>query len=215
MKKLFLLICVVAIGADAFAYRTQEQVLHKRVENAVVKKTVQDLLSAAKQADMRSLRIRWAQLGKEEALAQTDRYGNNILHIAKNTEVFNFVWQRLTEEEREIVLSQRNNAGETPLIAQIIYGHEPIFLQYFPQTRLYKQLQETSNSLANEGLNREVAKIKGEELIKTCSVGGITMWQRAHGLAQGAQADGRYGVYREAMQQVEKMIADVAPFLVK
>lgn len=215
MKKLLLLISVLVITTGVFAHPTREQILHRNVESAVVKYTVLDLLSAAKRGDMRSVRIRWAQLGKEEAIAQRDKYGNNILHLAKNTEVFHFVWQRLTDDEREALLTQRNKSGETPFMAQIIYGHEPVFLEFFPQSRLYKQLQNTTSSLAQEGLAKQVGEMKREELIKECSLGGVTMWQRAHGLTQAAQADSRYSVYHSAMQQVEDMLAQVAPFLVK
>ncbi len=218
MKKLLLLTGILLFSTASFAYPNEQETVNHVYRAAEHQATVQQmglkLLKAAQNGQMRKFRTLLAQADKASLLV-TDDYGRNILHVARNKQIFGFVWSMLRPAERKVLLLQRNNTGETPLMAHIVYGHEDIFLTYFPQTELYQRLQKTTAGLSGTGLARQTAEIEKAELIKECSIGGMTMWQRANALTVGAYGDSYAAASRDSMKRVRDMIGAVAPFLIK
>ena len=218
MKKTFLLVGVLFLSAAAFAYTYEQTAANHVYQEAEQQVNIQEmgreLLAAAQKGKMKQFRELLSQANKR-ALLVTDDYGRNILHVARNKHIFDLAWAVLDPVSRESLLAQRNKAGETPLMAHIVFGHEQIFLSYFPQTQLYQRLQKTTAGLNSVGLARQSAEIERAELIRECSVGGVNMWQRAAALATGAHGDSSAASSRALMPQVRDMIGAVAPFLVK
>ncbi|MBO7238319.1 MAG: hypothetical protein J6U96_03390 [Elusimicrobiaceae bacterium] len=213
MKKLLSILFVLMLTGVAFAQNNPSTRVVSAVEKEIVRQQ-SDILFLARNGEVKFLHEALSQ-ADETTLRARDKYGNNILHLARNKQVFGLIWNMLDEQTREDLLAQRNKSGETPFMAHIMYGHEDIFLSYFPRSHLYKQLQSTTESLNNSGTDYHVGEIKQAGLTKLCSMGGQTMWQRAHSLYQGAMLDSHYAQYRAPMKQVEEMLAEVAPFLVK
>lgn len=212
MKKILAIIVLLFMAFGAFAQMTHEQSARINAAARVAGKG-QELLALARQGKMAEFRQALVN-APHGSLQAIDAHGNNILHLTSSKELFAFVWNLLDESNREALLSQRNKAGETPLMTHVMYGHEDIFLQYFPQTALYRKLKRTTAGLQDTGLNRHVAEIKKAELIKQCSMGQKTMWQRAQDFYQDTYTTPSFAPYRGSMRAVRQMIAEVAPFLV-
>ena len=140
-----------------------------------------------------------------------------MLHVASSKEMFSFIWEILDEETREALVMQKNKAGETPFMAHIMYGHEDIFLDYFPRTHLYQQLQRVSSltsTSGHTGIDPYIAKIRKDEVLTPCTMGDQNMWQRAQALYQDTKTDAYAAPYRNKMKQVRDMIGQVAPFMI-
>lgn len=211
--KRFLVIFVLLFAVSAsFAQMSPEQ--SARINAAArIASRGHLLLTLVKRGDVDQFKKELAY-APHRALLQIDAHGNNILHLASSEDMFKEVWKLFDEAEREDLLAQRNKAGETPMMVHIMYGHEAIFLQYFPQTSLYAKLRKTTFDLQSNGLNRDVAEIKKEDLIERCSIGRQTMWQRARALYHEAYTQDSHAKHRDSMRAVQNMIADAAPFLV-
>lgn len=219
MKKIFILLGFIFFAfACAEARPYTDAAAANRIKRAAEKKVSRHLsepalISAARNGNLRNVEALLAS--SPETVKVTDTYGNNVFHAAGNEEVFGLLWTRVGESVREELLRQRNRAGETPWMAHIAYGHEKLFLKYFPQSVLYRRLEQTSASLKGSGLDYSVAQIKRDELIKECSLGTQTLWVRADLFYKGSMADAQYAAYAKPMAAVRKMIGSVAPFLVR
>lgn len=164
---------------------------------------------------------------------QKDKHGNNLFHLCGDVQTFAVLHMYLASV-REEMLSAKNKTGEIPWMSYIMYGKEDIFLTYFPQSTLYARLKQITSELEkSNGLNYRNALTKRDALIKeSSSAGEQTLWKRADlmckGLKAGAKgyhryaypADNALGMNNAApvqnkMEQVRKLIEDVAPFLVK
>ena len=143
-------------------------------------------------------------------LLQRDSHGNNVLHMAPNKEMFYFL-SGIAYKLREPLQSQKNNAGETPWMAMISYEKARMFITYFPFSDLKHRMEETKKELKSSGVNLMVAEIKRDALVKECSAGGQTMWQRADALWRMAPERSRE---KMEMKAVRDMLAHSAPFLV-
>ncbi|MBR3631823.1 MAG: hypothetical protein IKN49_01995 [Elusimicrobiaceae bacterium] len=212
MKKFLAIFVLLFLVSASFAHMSEEQSARVNAAARMASKG-QTFLALARQGKVAEFRKELVN-APYYSLQEVDTHGNNILHLASSKEMFSFLWNLLDEHTRETLLSQRNKAGETPMTAHVMYNHEDIFLQYFPQTDLYQQLKRTTMALQGAGLNRHVAEIKKEELIKQCSMGNQTMWQLAHALYQDTYTQHYLAKHRESMRAVQNMIADAAPFLV-
>lgn len=213
MKKILLLILLIGLTGSAWANMTREQ--SRRVDRAMASATKgQEIFVLAKEGRLAELRKEILHVDRDALLVQ-DGYQNNILHIAKNAETFGFLWNVLGDEMRETLLAQKNKSGETPLMSHIMYGHENIFRQYFPRTRLYRKLRDAANGLQNKGLNGGIASIKRAGLLEQCTVGNQNMWQRADGLYRASYGSEYASSYREQMKAVRDMIGEAAPFMVR
>lgn len=215
MKKLsvsilFLCCLLASVWAQAASVEEVEERVEVRAFQAQREYSVMVLVSAGNVAALRSALPYIAK----EALLQRDGHGNNVLHLAKKKEMFTFLWNLLGPEKREYLLAQRNNIGEVPLMSQIMYGQEEIFLQYFPKTRLYEQFKMITADLNKNGLARQIAETKRDELMRQTSVGSHTLWSRAHVFYQGAVADTHLRMHRASMLKIQRQIEQVAPFLV-
>ena len=215
MKKVYFIILsiffVLSAGVlHAIALEEINAQVTLRAQEAEKQYVIVDLV---KQGNVARLRKALINLTKEDLLGQ-DVYGNNVLHLAKKKEMFVFLWNLFSQEEREQLLAQRNKSGEIPMMAHIIYGQEDIFLEYFPKTHLYEQFKSVTADLQKEGLAREVAQTKQDELLRQSSIGSHTLWSRAHAFYQGAMADTHYAPYRHKMKKIMEQLEKVAPFLV-
>ncbi len=212
MKKLLAIFVLLFAVSGAFAQMSPEQ--SARI-NAAARLASRGhlLLTLVKRGDVDQFKKELAY-APHRALLQVDAHGNNILHLASSKDMFEEVWKLFSKAELEDLLAQRNKTGETPMMVHIMYGHESIFLQYFPRTSLYEKLRKTTFDLQSNGLNRDVAEIKKEDLIERCSIGRQTMWQRARALYQDTYTQDSRAQHRESMRAVQNMIGDVAPFLV-
>lgn len=219
MKKIFILLGFIFFAfACAEARPYIDAAAANRIKRAAEEKAGRylsepSLIAAARNGNLRNVEALLAS--SPETIKVTDAYGNNVFHAARNEEVFGLLWTRVGESVREELLGQRNRAGETPWMAHIAYGHEKLFLKYFPQSALYRRLEQTSASLKGSGLDYSVAQIKRDELIKECSLGTQTLWVRADLFYKGSMADAQYAAYAKPMAAVRKMIGSVAPFLVR
>lgn len=216
MKKILFLLLGLSVAAGAFAspaedrlgeyLQTQRQFIYR-----------QELFNTVRGGHVKALRRILAETDLQVIAAAQDASGNNVLHAAPTKEVFALLWEEMGRQDeslRHSLLAQRNKAGETPLMSHIMYGHEEIFLTYFPQTDLYRRLLKTRDDLRRGGMIAErVAGPMRDELIKECSAGGQTMWQRAYALYQGTSADSYGRMFHHSMRQVLLMIEDTAPFL--
>lgn len=144
-------------------------------------------------------------------MEERDAHGNNALHVASNPNAFYTLYSSLGGL-KEKLLSQKNNAGETPWMSLISYERAVIFIKYFPASQLRQDMKEVNRELKSSGLNRMVGEIKRDALLKECSAGGQTMWQRADALWRMAKPGSRE---KENMRIVRSMIEKAAPFLVR
>ena len=233
MKKILFVFLFSLLGGLAFANMTEfSQVVQHKSEQAAYKHFVaRQMQQEARQGNTKKLK-EWFKQTDKSVWLQTDQYGNNLFHLCRNEETFYVLWNFLVSV-RDEMLVQPNNAGEIPWVKLIMYGKEKIFLKYFPKSNLYIRLQEATKEMNDQGLTSAVAKIKREELIKECSVGGKTMWQRADALCKGLASGmakgfasysysakdayvGSKGSFpKNDMELVREMIESVAPFLVR
>ena len=210
MKKFLFLLVICLVSVTAFAQLTQEQ--SDKVGRAAQQAAKgQQLLMLAKTGQVAAFRKELLH-SPYYALRTRDAHGNNILHLASSKEMFALIWNLLDETTRESLLSQKNSSGETPLMAHIMYGHEDIFLSYFPRTNVYSGLKKMSSAIQHQHIDN-IVQIKKADLIKQCSCANQTMWQRANGLYHRALSNGYTAQEREKMKQVRDVIGEVAPFL--
>ena len=231
MKKIVFIFLFAFLSVYSFANINDfSQIVEQKNEQAAyhhfVAKQLQQETRNGNVAKLKS----WLKQSDKSVWVQRDPYGNNLFHLCRNEETFYVLWTFLVSV-RDEMLRQQNKAGEIPWVTYIMYGKEDIFLKYFPKSSLYIRLQEATQSMNDKGINSAVAKIKRDELIKECSVGGQTMWQRANLMVQ-AQASGMskgfvsYGysskisagdrnfpVLKRKMEMIREMIEQTAPFL--
>lgn len=210
MKKFYawgLVLFFCALGAQslyAINLNRVDQILRER-------RPARQLFKLAQSGDVEGLHSLLTHVDKTVLLQKDSLTGNNVFHEVRDVETFAFFWDNISEQDREKLLTQKNNAGETPFMRQLSYNNPVAVLVYFPQTKLYGQMRNTTQNLQRGGVNVMVAQTSREEMIRLGSNNaGMTLWQMAD--MWGQQKDNPQAV---AMLEVRDMIGNVAPFLKK
>ena len=116
-----------------------------------------------------------AKEGRKEAIIQmkgsawllaTDKFGNNCFHLAKDAstlQVLAAAVRRLEPKQSFLIISQlrnqRNNMGETPLMAHINYGKADTFRLLYEGSELASAIRE-AKAVNTGGALLQVAEIK-------------------------------------------------------
>ncbi len=201
----FLLLCVTGLQAKPAAglqkalHPASQQALLEHVNfapsidlNKEDKFGNTPLFAAAQKGDVRG--ILWMQKAAPngEYLLHTGKDGNNVLHIARDMETFEVVLRSIRhfypqdfKAKVAALLEQKNDLKETPLRAQLNYGKGDIFIKYFPQTRLFKQMSRVQAKLSQGGLVAEVAQDEKEAVLeKSKDLSGVTLPQAMRRMAR-------------------------------
>ena len=181
-----------------------------------------EIIRLSREGDIKGLRQLFAQENSSGrfsysqgfyylVMKERDRHGNNALHVANSEKTFDFLLEMAYHAKDEL-LSQQNKAGETPWMSLISYDRAAIFIRHFPSSALRQELKNISKELESNGVNLMVAAIKRDALVKECSAGGQTMWQRADALWRMAPQG---SVDKANMYFIRTMIGKAAPFLIR
>lgn len=181
MKKTVLILLFVGfIFTEGFAKDYQTY-----LSTQLTATTAEQFLQAAKEGNTAF----FATLQDASVLKTKDKFGNNAFHLAKNASTVQAIAaavRRLSEkgESYYTVLAtlrdQRNNAGETPLMAHINYGKTDTFHLLYEGSKLATAVRETK-ALNIGGALKGVAGIKGSVIARTlaCDNSGRTVAQAA------------------------------------
>ncbi len=175
------------------------------------------ILKLARQGDVKTLLTLTQYPCEGKFLLATDKYGNNLFHVAKNADTVHAVSSLIrhfygAKAPRHIaaLADARNSFSETPLHAQINAAHTDTFRPLYMHTTLKKKNDVARNQLARlQGADeRIVAQHKAiycQDIVVAGSANGITLWQAAQ-----AQIP-----YNPQMAHVSGMIGRVLPCLVQ
>ena len=164
-----------------------------------------EFLAAAKDGQQEAI----LKLKESAWLLATDKFGNNCFHLAKDAPTLQALAaavRRLSPEQSFSIISrlrnQRNNMGETPLMAHINYGKADTFRLLYEGSELAGAIRE-AKSVSTGGALLEVAEIKeGVVLSLAKDNSGRTV-------AQAAQAN----YNRPGMSRVVEFFRQEAPYL--
>ncbi|MBR4681799.1 MAG: hypothetical protein IKP06_00620 [Elusimicrobiaceae bacterium] len=164
-----------------------------------------EFLAAAKDGQREAI----LKLKESAWLLATDKFGNNCFHLAKDAPTLQALAaavRRLSPEQSFSIISrlrnQRNNMGETPLMAHINYGKADTFRLLYEGSELAGAIRE-AKSVSTGGALLEVAEIKeGVVLSLAKDNSGRTV-------AQAAQAN----YNRPGMSRVVEFFRQEAPYL--
>lgn len=224
MKK-YIVLAVLMLGVcvGGFAqYNPAEAYGSFTAPNQQQSKEEPQIIRLSREGDLKGLRLLLAKEANARhfetdggyyypILLQTDAHGNNVLHVAANAEVFSFL-SSVAYSKRDELMSQKNKAGETPWMSLISYDRAGIFMRMFMYSALRQKMKAVTKELKSTGVNRMVAEIKRDALIRECSAGGQNMWQRADALWRMAPQG---SAEKATMLQVRNMIGKAAPFLIR
>lgn len=149
------------------------------------------VLKLARQGDVKTL----VNLAKSPAGGQfllvTDKYGNNLFHVAKNADTVQavaslfrrFYGAKATQKITQLA-NARNKLGEAPLNAQINAAHTDTFRPIYAYTTLKQKNDTARNQLsrlrgADAGIFNQNKAIYCAEVISASSAGGKTLLQSA------------------------------------
>ena len=173
------------------------------------------VIKLARQGDVNALQNLAAQPATGNFLSATDKYGNNLFHVAKNAntvQVLSSLIRRYygpkTTRKIEQLANARNKLDETPLHAQINAAHADTFRLIYNYTSLKKKNDMARNQLtrlrgADERIYAQHKAIYCQDIISAGSANGITLLQAAQ-----AQIP-----YNPQMAQVAGNIGRVLPCL--
>ena len=149
------------------------------------------VLKLARQGDVQTLVNLANSPTTGQFLLATDKYGNNLFHVAKNADTVQAVASLLRRfygaraSQKIIQLANaRNQLGEAPLNAQINAAHTDTFRPIYAYTVL-KQKNDTANNQLARLRGADVAifnqhkAIYCAEVIAASSAGGKTLLQSA------------------------------------
>lgn len=167
MKKFFFVL--VALGCMTMALSaagTQQVFLHKSTvtsrpqASSVV--TADNFLRAAQKGDTAAL----LNVQDFSWLQATDKFGNNCFHLAKDASTLQTLAalvRRLEPKKSSLTIThlrnQRNNMGETPLMAHINYGKTETFQLLYEGSELANAVRE-AGAVSTGGALLQVAGIK-------------------------------------------------------
>lgn len=168
----------------------------------------EQFLQAAKKGDATF----FYTLKDSSVLLAKDKFGNNAFHLAKNASTVQAIAaavRRLGRKEGFPYLkvlsrlrNQRNNTGETPLIAHINYGKADTFFLFYEGSDVADAIQK-ANAVNAGGALAEVAGIK-EEVARSYAVDNS-----GRTVAQAALANSS----APGMKEVVRFFAKNAPYL--
>lgn len=175
------------------------------------------VIKLARQGDIKTLQTLTSYSQTGNFLSATDKYGNNLFHIAKNADTVQAVSSLIRhyygagpKAERKIkqLINTRNHHGETPLHAQINAAHSDTFRPIYAYTSLKKKNDDSRKQLSrlygvDERIYAQHKNIYCREVISDASANGVTILQAAQ-----AQIP-----YNPQMAQVAGTISHILPCL--
>ena len=149
------------------------------------------IIKLARQGDVKTLLelAQYPSTGK--FLLATDKYGNNLFHVAKNADTVQAVASLIRRyfgaaAARKIaqLVDTRNHLDETPLHAQINAAHSDTFRPIYAYTSLKKKNDAARNQLtrlrgSDERLVAQHQAIYCQDIVSAGSANGVTLWQAA------------------------------------
>ena len=168
-----------------------------------------NLLEAVKKGDMKSIE----NVRDLNQLFAKDKFGNNCFHLAPNAATLQALAtsvRRLAPEQINPVLAklrnERNNSGETPLMAHINAGRTETFRLLYQNSELESLIKEVQR-VDKGGALSETAQIKrNEAIIASQDNSGRTV-------AQAAQAMVNSRIGGEGMEKIVLFFKRHAPYL--
>lgn len=210
MKKIFIIYVALSIlGVLPVAAQISGKRLYYPsatvAKAAPVISSEREFLTAAKNGEQEAI----LRVNDSSWLLATDKFGNNCFHLAKDTSTLQALAatiRRLSPEQSFSIISQlrnqRNNMGETPLMAHINYGKADTFRLLYEGSELAGAIRE-AKAVSTGGALLEVAEIKeGVALSFAKDNSGRTV-------AQAAQANYNY----PGMSRVVEFFQREAPYL--
>lgn len=180
MKKIFLIllsmVCIFSggIAKDSYSYSPTQRVVSK----------TDQFLQAAKEGNTAF----FTTLQDGSVLKAKDKFGNNAFHLAKNAATVQAIAAAVRRLSGEgffpyevlaLLRNQRNNVGETPLMAHINYGKTDTFQLLYEGSELAQAIRDTE-AINIGGALASVAGIK-ESVVRSmaCDNSGRTVAQAA------------------------------------
>lgn len=224
MKKHFitflLFTCVICIATVAPAEPSFSQRLNDKIQEAVANNLTNAYgtplaIELARQGDIPALRDLVKENPSMELHRIHDKYGNNLLHVARNIKTIQAISSMIREADPADVtqhisalVNERNLYGETPLMTQIDNGHTDTFRSLYALSDLKKANDMAKNHLARlQGSDpRIIAQNKAiyaKQIRELASANGRTILQAAQ-----AQIP-----YHPHMAPLAQRIAQVIPCL--
>lgn len=123
------------------------------------------LLTAAKNGDVARINTLGEQARRADFFLATDKFGNNVFHLAKDAQTIQVIayWIRQNDKNFASTISQlrnqRNQFGETPLMAHINYGKADTFMLLYTGSDLEQSVRD-ANSVNKGGALNAAATIK-------------------------------------------------------
>ena len=173
------------------------------------------IIKLARQGDVKTLQSLTQYPADGKFLLATDKYGNNLFHVAKNADTVQAVSSLIrryfgakTIRKIEQLADARNKLGETPLHAQINAAHTDTFRPIYTYTSLKKKNDAARAQLArlngmDERIQAQHKAIYCQDILAAGSSNGMTLLQAAQ-----AQIP-----YNPQMTKVANTIARVLPCL--
>ena len=149
------------------------------------------IIKLARQGDARTLVSLSQYPADGKFLMVTDKYGNNLFHVAKNADTVQAVASLIrryygakTAQKIAQLVDARNKLGETPLLAQINAAHADTFRPIYAYTSLKKKNDAARNQLArlhgaDERIVAQHKTIYCRDIIAAGSANGMTLLQAA------------------------------------
>ncbi len=173
------------------------------------------IIKLARQGDVKTLQSLAEYPATGKFLLTTDKYGNNLFHVAKNANTVQAVSSLIRRyygakatRHIEQLVNTPNKLGETPLHAQINAAHADTFRPIYRYTSLKKKNDVARRQLArlqgaDERLYAQHKAIYCQDIVAAGSVHGVTLLQAAQ-----AQVP-----YNPQMAQVAGTISRILPCL--
>lgn len=145
---LFILMACLLVTPVFSAPRADAPVMGRRAEMVQrynQKALGEQLLSFAKEGDVASINALAERAKNGSYLMFVDKFGNNAFHLAKDAQTVQAIaaavrqmYTRNFVEKIGILRNQRNQSGETPLMAHINYGKADTFFLLYVGSDLQK-----------------------------------------------------------------------------
>jgi len=169
----------------------------------------EQLLSFAKEGDVTSINALAERAKNGSYLMSVDKFGNNAFHLAKDAQTVQAVAAAVRQTYKKdfvakigTLRNQRNQSGETPLMAHINYGKADTFFLLYVGSDLQKAVNAVKAVNKGGALDITTEIKKGVVLSLAQDASGRTVAQAARA---NASADG--------MQRVINFLTEEAPYL--
>ena len=149
------------------------------------------IIKLARQGDIKTLQSLAEYPSTGKFLLATDKYGNNLFHVAKNAntvQVIASLIRRYHNAKAPQIIANlvdaRNKLDETPLHAQINAAHTDTFRPIYTYTSLKKKNDAARNQLTrlrgtDEHIFAQHQTIYCQDIVEAGSANGITLLQAA------------------------------------